>query len=97
METRADSHPGNQGQSVARSLLQNPGYEVLCLTRNPASAKANALQDLGANVTKADGFDTEQMTEILSGCWGLFLNTNSDDPVSIPCNYSVRHWELTWT
>ncbi|CAG7965723.1 unnamed protein product [Penicillium olsonii] len=71
---------GNQGSSVVRSLLQNPDFEVRCVTRNSSSAKSQELKKLGAVLVEANGLDTTQMIEAFTGSWGAFINTNSEDP-----------------
>jgi uncharacterized protein YbjT (DUF2867 family) len=45
---------GAQGGSVARHLLGRGGYTVRCLTRNPDSEKAGALQQAGAEIVRGD-------------------------------------------
>lgn len=74
---------GNQGSSVARSLLSNKdkAFQVRGITRNPDSDKAKELSSLGVEVVKGDGWNKEEMVKAFSGSWGVFLNTNSDDPV----------------
>ncbi|CAM1500601.1 Fc.00g097630.m01.CDS01 [Cosmosporella sp. VM-42] len=73
---------GTQGGSVVASLLQNKAnaFTVRGITRNPESEKAKALSSQGAEVVKADGFVKEQVIEAFRGSWGVFVNTNSDDP-----------------
>ncbi|KAJ5801840.1 NAD(P)-binding protein [Penicillium pulvis] len=71
---------GTQGSSVTLSLLQNPDFEVRCVTRNISSAKAQELKNLGAVLVEANGLDARQMTEAFTGSWGAFINTNSEDP-----------------
>ncbi|KAF7542925.1 hypothetical protein G7Z17_g11162 [Cylindrodendrum hubeiense] len=73
---------GTQGGSVASSLVQNKDKEfsVRGITRNPDSDKAKALASQGVEVVKADGFVKEQVIEAFRGSWGVFVNTNSDDP-----------------
>jgi uncharacterized protein YbjT (DUF2867 family) len=78
---------GNQGGSVARSLLQNPSFRVRALTRNPDSPASQALAKQGAEVREADGFNSESMVNAFSGSWGAFVNINSDDKVS----HSIRY------
>ncbi|RHZ66405.1 hypothetical protein CDV55_103991 [Aspergillus turcosus] len=73
---------GRQGGSVARSLLKNGQFEVLCVTRNSLSPRAQELQALGARVVQGDGSDRTRMCEILKGTWGAFINngyTNSPE------------------
>ncbi|KAH7149201.1 hypothetical protein B0J13DRAFT_300025 [Dactylonectria estremocensis] len=73
---------GSQGGSVVSSLLQNKdkSFALRGITRNPDSEKAKALTSQGVEVVKADGFIKEQVTEAFRGSWGVFINTNSDDP-----------------
>lgn len=76
---------GNQGGSVIASLLQNKtsGFSLRGITRSVESDKAKALAEQGVEVVKADGFVKEQVIEAFRGSWGVFINTNSDDPVSM--------------
>lgn len=75
---------GSQGGSVVASLLQNKDktFALRAITRNPESEKASSLASQGVEVIKADGFFKEQVVEAFRGSWGVFVNTNSDDPVS---------------
>jgi hypothetical protein len=74
---------GNQGRSVVKSLLRAPdSFEVRAITRNPNSVAAQELSTLGASLVQADGSQSNQMTEAFQGSWAVFLNINSDDPVS---------------
>jgi uncharacterized protein YbjT (DUF2867 family) len=74
---------GNQGRSVVKSLLRAPdSFEVRAITRDPNSVAAQELSTLGANLVQADGSQSNQMTEAFQGSWAVFLNINSDDPVS---------------
>ena len=72
---------GNQGTSVARALLSDKtgAFAVRAITRNPDSDSAKALASLGAEVVRADGREKAS----LAGSWGVFANTNSDDPVRV--------------
>ncbi|KAL9125174.1 MAG: hypothetical protein Q9217_005584 [Psora testacea] len=72
---------GQQGASVARSLLDNISFQVRAITRNPESEAAKALSSIGATVVKADGWREEELIEAFKGSWGAFVNTNSEDPV----------------
>ncbi|KAF5019130.1 hypothetical protein F66182_8866 [Fusarium sp. NRRL 66182] len=73
---------GAQGGSVVRSLLENKSqpFNIRGITRNPDSENAKALADQGVEVVKADGFVKEEAIEAFKGSWGVFVNTNSDDP-----------------
>lgn len=70
---------GNQGGSVARSILRNKRFSVRVITRNPNSDAAKALASLGAEVVKADGFNKEEMKAAFDGSWAAFVNTQSED------------------
>ncbi len=74
---------GYQGTSVIDSLLQNKAnaFCVRGITRSPDSDKAKALASRGVEIVKADGLVKEQLVEAFKGSWGVFANTNSDDPV----------------
>ncbi|KAF5549227.1 hypothetical protein FNAPI_8047 [Fusarium napiforme] len=73
---------GSQGGSVVQSLLQNKSqsFRIRGITRNPESEKAKALAEHGVEVVKADGLVREEVIEAFRGSWGVFANTNSDDP-----------------
>ncbi|KAM5352632.1 hypothetical protein ACJ41O_005354 [Fusarium nematophilum] len=73
---------GSQGGSVVLSLLQNKSqsFKIRAVTRNPDSDKAKALAEQGVEVVKADGLAKEEVLEAFKGSWGVFVNTNSDDP-----------------
>ncbi|KAF9768675.1 hypothetical protein IL306_013987 [Fusarium sp. DS 682] len=73
---------GSQGGSVVQSLLQNKSqsFKVRGITRNPDSEKAKALAEHGVEVVKADGLAKGEVIEAFRGSWGVFVNTNSDDP-----------------
>ncbi|KAJ5211260.1 hypothetical protein N7491_011080 [Penicillium cf. griseofulvum] len=72
---------GNQGGSVARSLLQNPSFQVRAITRNPSSSASQELSAAGAEVFQANGFKLEEMCAAFADTWGAFVNINSDDKV----------------
>lgn len=72
---------GNQGSSVARSLLQNPSFRVRAITRTPSSTTSQSLATAGAEVVQADGFKADEIRAAFEGSWGAFVNINSDDKV----------------
>ncbi|KAL2859415.1 hypothetical protein BJX68DRAFT_226229 [Aspergillus pseudodeflectus] len=72
---------GNQGGSVAEVFLQEPQWRVRAVTRNPASAKAQALAARGAEVVQADldspstlsaAFRDANAIFAVSDFWGLY-------------------------
>ncbi|KAM0347765.1 hypothetical protein ACHAPU_004781 [Fusarium lateritium] len=73
---------GIQGGSVVHSLLQNKSqsFKIRGITRNPDSEKAKALAGQGVEIIKADGLVKEEVVRAFKDSWGVFINTNSDDP-----------------
>ena len=67
---------GAQGGSVARHLLGKGGFAVHCLTRNPDSEKAAALQQAGAEMVRGDLDDPASLRSALDGCQAVFGVTN---------------------
>jgi nucleoside-diphosphate-sugar epimerase len=89
---------GNQGGSVARSLVQNSAFSVRAITRNAGSTASQALvaDCSGAatiEVVQADGFHGQEMAAALQGATGLYLNINSDDKMwaqsDVPTEYDL--------
>lgn len=73
------------GGAVARILLQQPDqYIVRCLTRNPESDKAQALEKLGAVSVRGDLTVPSSLSVPLKGAWGVFGVTDFYDTVSTP-------------
>lgn len=71
---------GNIGRSVVASLRENPDFHVRVTSRDPSTGYAKELASSGIEVVKADSWLPEQLDAALKGGWGLFVNTNSDDP-----------------
>ena len=69
---------GAQGGGLARAILDDPQqrFRVRALTRNPASDKALALAEAGAEVVRADLDDGESLQRAFSGAWGAYCVTN---------------------
>jgi uncharacterized protein YbjT (DUF2867 family) len=62
---------GNQGGAVARNLVRN-GFSIKALTRNPASAKAQKLKEINAEIIKGDLDDPDTYRRHLKGVRGVF-------------------------
>ncbi len=77
---------GLQGGSVVQSLISNKNraFSVRGITRNPGSDKSKALSALGVEMVKADGGSLDEIKRAFRGSWAVFLNTDSDSPVSRP-------------
>ncbi len=69
---------GSQGGGVVRALLADPEkrFAVRALTRDPGSASAEALRQLGADVVRGDFEDEQSIVAALTGAYGAFLVTN---------------------
>lgn len=79
---------GNQGGSIATTFLQEPGWRVRALTRNPSSARAQSLASRGAEVVAADvddpstlaaAFDGADTIFAVSDFWGMYADPASRD------------------
>jgi uncharacterized protein YbjT (DUF2867 family) len=68
---------GAQGGGLARAILADraSGYGVRALTRDPDSAKARALAELGAEVVAADVYDLESLRRAFDGAYGAYCVT----------------------
>ena len=65
---------GTQGGAVARELIQR-GYQVRALTRNPETARARALSELGAKLVQGNFNDAESIAAAMDGVYGVFAVT----------------------
>jgi uncharacterized protein YbjT (DUF2867 family) len=66
---------GLQGGAVTRRLLAD-GYRVRALTRNPSSGRAAALAAAGAEVRKADMFDSASLLDAFAGAGAVYSVQN---------------------
>ena len=68
---------GAQGGGLVRAILADPhgGFAVRALTRNPSSAKAQALADAGAEVVTASVDDPASLRRAYAGAYGAFCVT----------------------
>jgi uncharacterized protein YbjT (DUF2867 family) len=68
---------GAQGGALAHAILNDPNsqFAVRALTRNPASDKAKALEDMGAAVVGANADDLESLKEAFEGAYGAYCVT----------------------
>ncbi|KAJ5920147.1 hypothetical protein N7516_011005 [Penicillium verrucosum] len=71
---------GMFGGSVARSLKDNPEFEVVLTTRDANSTKARECREQGYLLVKADSWNAAELDLVFTGAYGVFLNTDSDDP-----------------
>jgi nucleoside-diphosphate-sugar epimerase len=70
---------GMFGGAVARSLKDNPEFEVVLTTRDPNSPKARKCCEQGFLLVKADSWNAAELDVVFAGAYGVFLNTDSDD------------------
>lgn len=68
---------GAQGGGLARAILNDPAspFAVRALTRNPASARARALAELGAEVVQADVDDPASVATAFEGACAAYCVT----------------------
>lgn len=68
---------GAQGGGLARAILNDPQseFKVRAVTRNPYSAKAQALAALGAEVVAADLDDAASLQRAFAGAYAAFCVT----------------------
>jgi uncharacterized protein YbjT (DUF2867 family) len=66
---------GTQGGAVARALLADGEFAVRALTRSTESDAAQELENLGAEVVKADLYDVESLRKAFDGAYGAYLVT----------------------
>lgn len=71
---------GNIGRSVVTALHDSLEFCPRVTSRDPTTGKAKEFADGGIEVVKADSWIPEELDAAFKGCWGLFVNTNSDDP-----------------
>jgi uncharacterized protein YbjT (DUF2867 family) len=62
---------GAQGNAVAKKLLQ-AGWQVRAVTRDPRSAKAQALSELGAEIVAANFDDFTSLVKSLENAYGVY-------------------------
>ena len=68
---------GAQGGGLVRAILadKSSGFTVRALTRDPESEKAKELEQLGAEVVKADLDSGPSLRMAFDGCYGAFCVT----------------------
>ncbi|KAG9250041.1 uncharacterized protein F5Z01DRAFT_731162 [Emericellopsis atlantica] len=67
---------GNQGSSVAATFLQEPGWQVRGITRDPSKESARALASRGADVVTADLDVPGSMEKAFRGANVIFGTTD---------------------
>ena len=87
---------GNLGSSVATSLQDNDQFKVRVLSRDPSTPKAAQLSRLGVEVVRADFWNSKDLAQAFQGCWGLFINIDSDAPVRRPPRRQTA-WQPTYS
>ncbi|CAH0046243.1 unnamed protein product [Clonostachys solani] len=71
---------GNLGSSVAFSLHDNTSFHVRVITRDASGPKAQRIANAGIELAQADAWKPEELATAFAGCWGLFVNIDSDAP-----------------
>ncbi|KAK6852718.1 nitrogen metabolic regulation nmr [Apiospora arundinis] len=75
---------GNQGGSVARRFLRDPGFQVRGLTRDTSSEKARELVELGIEMVQADVEDVASLEAGFRGANLIFSVTQYWEPFFRP-------------
>ncbi|RSL66432.1 hypothetical protein CEP51_012807 [Fusarium floridanum] len=83
---------GAQGGSVVRALLRDkPGsFTIRGITRSPDSEAARALAAADVEIIKVNIFDKDELAAAFKGSWAVFVNTNSDDPVTLSSYITIN-------
>lgn len=63
---------GNQGKAAVEALLAHGKWNVVALTRDPQSSRAQFLMDLGADVKKGDIEDKASLLQAFQNVYGVF-------------------------
>lgn len=63
---------GNQGKATVEALVTKRNWSVVALTRDPRSARAQFLLDLGADVRKGDIEDKASLLHAFQNAYGVF-------------------------
>ena len=73
-----------EGVAFCRHALKNPGeYRVRALVRNPQSARAKTLADLGAEVCVADNHDVGSLERAFEGAHGVYATPDVDNSLAV--------------
>jgi uncharacterized protein YbjT (DUF2867 family) len=75
---------GQQGGATARALVKD-GWRVRALVRDPAGAKAQALETMGVELVRGDMGDRASLDRAVAGAYGVF----SIQPSSPQLSYGV--------
>ncbi len=67
---------GTQGGSTVRALLRRGEFDVRAVTRDPASAKAQALAELGCEVVLAHYNEPDSLSAAMEGAHGAWFITS---------------------
>ena len=68
---------GNQGGSVIEAFLpESPNWHIRAVTRDPSSAKAQALASKGCEVVQADTGDVSSLITAFAGATAIFAVTD---------------------
>jgi len=63
---------GNQGKAVVDALLKTGNWNVIALSRDPKSDRAQSLTRLGAEVNNGDIEDKASLIKAFAGAYGVF-------------------------
>jgi nucleoside-diphosphate-sugar epimerase len=73
---------GQQGGSVARIMLETPGWDVRIITRNQSSDAAKALVVKGATVVQANFDDQASVEKAFEVTWYVYTFQETADGIN---------------
>jgi uncharacterized protein YbjT (DUF2867 family) len=66
---------GSQGKAAVQALLKNGSWNVIALSLDPESARAQSLKTLGAELRKGDIEDKTSLLKVFANAYGVFAMT----------------------
>ncbi|KAI1512229.1 NmrA multi-domain protein [Pyrenophora tritici-repentis] len=80
---------GNQGSSVARVFLNEPGWKVRGITRDPSKSSATKMSSQGVEVLAGDLDDLESLKKAFQGANVIFGTTDFWGHMSDPATHKL--------
>jgi uncharacterized protein YbjT (DUF2867 family) len=77
---------GHQGGAVVKHMLKRPNWNVIAITRNPGSARAQALKERGVTLRQADLKDRSSLIGAFKESHSVFGVTQPWSPDYKKCN-----------
>lgn len=78
---------GNQGASVAEALINEPGWKIRGISRDPSKASSKKWSDRGVEMVAADLDNPVSLVSAFKGSNAIFGVTDFWQQVKIPANH----------